>query len=117
MRQTYVYFIRAAAFVKIGHAGDPLQRMYDLQIGCPYKMELMGTVVCSDGPKWEARVHHRLRSYRLHGEWFVLSSDVERHVALILKYGLKSARVVCRDGRLTIPKLTPNLHPQAQKRA
>ncbi|WP_408058398.1 GIY-YIG nuclease family protein [Streptomyces anthocyanicus] len=72
-----VYVIGAAGHpdrVKIGHAIDPLQRLWtDLQPGSPVELYLMWTWAPPEGKTaqaCEAVLHQVLSGYRIHNEWF-----------------------------------------------
>ena len=67
--------------VKIGISENPEQRQKTLQTGCPFKLILiakfmMGELV--DAKRAEDVIHHVLRQYHLHGEWF----DVDPNFAI-----------------------------------
>ncbi len=63
-----VYFIydSCADAVKIGQAGDPLERLRILQIGNPTKLELLTWIDPADERLW----HYGFAHARLRGEWF-----------------------------------------------
>ncbi|MGR4927335.1 GIY-YIG nuclease family protein [Bradyrhizobium sp. CAR08] len=66
-----VYFARAGhdGPIKIGYtASDPLDRVGDLQTGCPWRITLIGAV--SGTTQDEARLHALFPHLRLEGEWF-----------------------------------------------
>jgi hypothetical protein len=74
-----VYFLKAGPFVKIGFtAGPPQARIADLKTGCPYEIELIGTV---PGPqKLESELHRRFAVHRASREWFHAHSDILQYV-------------------------------------
>lgn len=67
---SYVYAIQAGdnGPVKIGHSGDPLQRLAKLQTGNPEPLHLRA-VIPGDKPT-EDDLHQRFADARLIGEWF-----------------------------------------------
>lgn len=69
-----VYVIRCNEFYKIGRASNPLQRLGDLQIGCPYELRLVQVFYTSlaGAAALEAELHERYAEYRVRGEWFAL---------------------------------------------
>jgi len=66
----YVYFIQAGARgpVKIGFAFNPYARLEELQVGNPFRLQLIGAI--QGGRAEEIRLHERFKSDRLEGEWF-----------------------------------------------
>jgi hypothetical protein len=78
-----LYFIRwEGGPVKIGRALDPKRRLAHFQVGCPYDLILVGTV--PNGGEWEWRIHSKLQSERMRGEWFAWTPRTER----IVRYAL-----------------------------
>lgn len=67
---TRVYFIRCHDAIKIGMTRrHPMDRLYDLQAGCPYDLELVAWLdncFC----RFEPLLHKFFRAYRIHREWF-----------------------------------------------
>jgi hypothetical protein len=76
-----VYFIRCNEFVKIGRAMDVQQRLTELQVGCPDKLELLATI--EGGPKEERAFHKLFSDIHVRGEWFLLN-DRLRHAITAL---------------------------------
>jgi hypothetical protein len=75
-----VYFVRAGEHVKIGHtAGRVHKRLAQLQIGNPYRLELIGTM--AGGPQQERAMHRRFAHLRAHGEWFQAAPDLLAAIA------------------------------------
>lgn len=68
------YFVRArdTDMIKIGRAADVKQRISDLQVACPYPLDLLVSVVGD----FEKHAHKRFKTSRLHGEWFSLSGVI-----------------------------------------
>lgn len=67
---TFVYFALAPItdMVKIGRSDAPHERLSDLQVGSPEKLQMLSTFL---GPRdLEAYIHDRFKQYRSHGEWF-----------------------------------------------
>lgn len=73
--------------VKIGYSDDPHARIRDLQVGCPYKLKLIGTRPGSR--KEEKSLHSLFYNHRLHGEWYQGHEEVLDFV----KYCTKSQGV------------------------
>lgn len=79
-----VYFIAAGEHVKIGHTtGDPAKRMEGLQVGCPFKMKLLGTIPGTR--EVERALHSRFRSSALGGEWFSLTGRVKELIETMIR--------------------------------
>lgn len=75
MSDQFVYIILSEEIhaIKVGLAKDPLRRMGNLQVGCPYTLRLLAY-----GPgdrKMEKDLHHRLRYSHMRGEWFELDRN------------------------------------------
>jgi hypothetical protein len=71
-----LYFIQCGEFTKIGIASDPYSRLVELQVGCPYKLELLSVKYPADAGLAEELMHSRLDQYRVRGEWFKLPNDL-----------------------------------------
>lgn len=70
-----VYFLRAGEFIKIGKAtGTPANRVAALRTGCPFPIEVMGTI--AGGLECEIKLHRRFAHIRAHGEWFHAAPDL-----------------------------------------
>jgi predicted GIY-YIG superfamily endonuclease len=83
MTQTFVYAIYCPNKneVKIGYATDPLKRLSQLQTGTTDRLDLLYTFV--GGLVEEKKIHERLKSHRISGEWFKYNSHV---IAVILEF-------------------------------
>jgi hypothetical protein len=80
----YVYVLRAPdGTSKIGIAGDPAQRLRDLQTGSPVVLKLVG--VMPGGLSLERLLHRRFAAHRLHGEWFspAIQDDLDQLLAVL----------------------------------
>lgn len=72
----YVYFIKAGSsppMLKIGKANNPQVRLVELQTGCPFKLELLGTLKCKSpmhSRTVEKQLHRLFRKEKQRGEWF-----------------------------------------------
>lgn len=69
----FVYGIQAGDLVKIGFAADPVKRLRALQTSNPETLEVVylekhGTRL--EAKNREAKLHRRLRSMAVRGEWF-----------------------------------------------
>jgi len=77
-----VYFIKPAKlrYVKIGITKGLAQRLYELQHGCPEKLDVLLTL-----PGWvemEARLHYAFIRHHSHGEWFRLARPIEQFIEM-----------------------------------
>src|SRR5258708_6780159 len=81
-----IYFIQVCNLgpIKIGYTkARPLDRMEELQCGCPWSLRLMGAV---NGSKFdEARLHDKFAPFKMMREWF--SADILADVNEILLSG------------------------------
>jgi len=75
-----IYFIKCHSFVKIGHA-IATDRIEQLQIGCPYKLEALGYLDgdMKDEKKLHKRFSHLRKSRR--SEWFRLDEELRNFIA------------------------------------
>lgn len=75
MRKAYIYIVNCHAYYKIGIATRVKTRLSELQVGNPYKIELIEqfeidqTYIIS----FERRLHTILDGWKIRGEWFELS--------------------------------------------
>lgn len=83
-----VYFIEAVGTdtVKIGvTAGDPEDRLKQLQTGCPHKLRLR--VAIHGDLRLEQWLHQQFDHLCIGGEWFRLTAEVEAYIATSLFLG------------------------------
>jgi hypothetical protein len=92
----YVYFLKTVVTgregslykYKIGHAGDVVKRIGQLQTGCPAEIALFGTLKCKS-KKNAAEVERSLHEYfadRRHlGEWFQFSARNAWAIRLLMR--------------------------------
>lgn len=80
----YVYVIKSKndrlGAVKIGYTSHSnfSYRIKALQTGCPFKLEF--ELVLPGTSKDEAAIHRRFKPYRLVGEWFERSFEVDEFI-------------------------------------
>lgn len=75
----FIYLIqcgRRGGPVKIGRAEDVDARLRSLQVGCPYPLTLIASMLVAESEKVETALHGRFRSLWIRGEWFEGSQDV-----------------------------------------
>lgn len=81
-----IYFIQEEQrrAIKIGYtAGDPLDRMADLQTGNPDTLNLIG--VTSGTTKKEGKLHDVFSPEHIRGEWFKPSTRLLNHIKRLPK--------------------------------
>lgn len=74
-----IYFLQAGPFVKIGYTNGIRTRLNDLQVGCPYKQQLLATL---DGDeRLELKIHDLAEDYHARAEWFHHKGNLKRWIA------------------------------------
>lgn len=70
----FTYFVRRGDAIKIGHSGNPKQRISDLQICFPEPLEVIAVIpnTIIDEPT----AHKKFAHLRLSGEWFQATPDL-----------------------------------------
>ena len=78
-----IYFITArdVGRVKIGYSHRPDSRITNLNTGSPVALTLER--VCDGDFETERALHTRFAAHRHLGEWFVLSDEIEAHMATL----------------------------------
>ena len=66
----YVYVIQCRNFIKIGTTNNPQKRLSELQVGCPFKLNLLQSFASCAPKADEKRLHDLLHKRRVRGEWF-----------------------------------------------
>jgi hypothetical protein len=80
MSESYIYAIycKLSNRVKIGWSNNPHARLEEIQIHSPTTLELLGYIPFRNPKKIaEPILHKLLNNYRLHGEWFDCSDNVQ----------------------------------------
>ena len=81
-----IYFIRCQKYVKIGYAKDVSKRLSELQVGCPFELQIMSVIPGT--PALERRFHEVLRDFHIRGEWFLCNtSSPVRKIMVLLNNG------------------------------
>jgi hypothetical protein len=97
----YVVAARGSDLVRIGLAPDPGQRLRELQVGSPLKLELAHAHPCPDRPAAEAIVaelERRFAGRRAHGHWYRLGAvDVRSALAHPATLAAPEAATVARS--------------------
>lgn len=78
-----VYFVVAPSIgrVKIGLSNNPANRFAEIKACSPVAVELLVSV--DGGQELENDLHHHFAAQRVHGEWFVFSSEIATLVAAL----------------------------------
>lgn len=75
--------------IKIGFANDVDTRIEQLQAGNPRRLRLLARI--HGDSVMEAALHRQYRAYRLVGEWFEWSNEIETFVHSCNYYGARNA--------------------------
>lgn len=78
-----IYVIECEGFVKIGLGFMPEGRLQQLQVGCPFKLHLVGTFAGTADD--EKALHSRFARLRHRGEWFRREGEIEAWLNARLK--------------------------------
>lgn len=65
---TFIYFLRAGEFVKIGHSTRWKMRIEQMQTGSPHTIVPLLVLIAKPG--LERKLHNRFRADHFRGEWF-----------------------------------------------
>ena len=70
-----VYFVKHKTMkpIKIGVTSNLTKRLQALRVSCPYGLDLIGRILSPEPKELESKLHKRLKSKRLNGEWFDIS--------------------------------------------
>lgn len=112
----YVYFIQAGndrGPIKIGSSDNPDERLRTLQTAHYELLVLVGTMVCYTTED-EQRIHRRLASSRLRGEWFSPTPSVLKMMMQCSDYTPRRRLFVDRD--LADLRRTLRINAQGRKR-
>ena len=75
MKKSYIYIIKCHEYYKIGIATRVNKRLSELQVGNPYKIELVERFEIDPHYilSFERRLHAILGGWNVRGEWFELN--------------------------------------------
>lgn len=99
----YVYFARTLTgprMLKVGKARAPAQRVAELQTGCPFELELVGSLKCKSEQHAmgiEKAAHAMFRRAQVRGEWFEYNPHIERAVMALLERPADDLRATVRE--------------------
>ena len=86
--KTHIYFVQSGKKgpIKIGIASNVCKRIDELQIGNPYKLNLIAAIpvtsrkMATDIEKW---MHRRFKTQHIRGEWFQGNIKVQKLINII----------------------------------
>jgi hypothetical protein len=93
-----VYFFVATnqtkRLLKIGKANDIQRRLSQVQVGCPYRVTLLGFIELeSDRQAYQVEklLHQRFSRFRTNsgGEWFRMTKDVENDCRSLISEAMR----------------------------
>lgn len=73
----YIYLIGSLkyGFVKIGYSKNPHKRLKEIQVGCPFEVNILS--VAKGNMLKEKLIHKKYSKYKSFGEWFFIKGEVE----------------------------------------
>lgn len=75
---TFIYFLRAGPFVKIGHSKTWKTRRAQMQVGSPH--DIVPILVLIGTSSLERTLHAKFRADHYRGEWFHMSERISAFV-------------------------------------
>jgi hypothetical protein len=79
----YVYIVDCLGYTKIGAAHDVKRRIFALQAGNPFKLEIIHSFYHRSYIEAEAALHRSFKDFRIDREWFKLDFKQKRWLAEI----------------------------------
>lgn len=75
-----IYFIKSdSGHIKIGYSNNNIEKRLDqLQCACPFNLTLLKTM--RGGTKQEKLIHKHFAEFKVRGEWFVLSDEIQKFI-------------------------------------
>lgn len=77
-KQTYVYFMLAGKYIKIGFSNNIHSRMSTLQTGNPSKIQLLCAI--NGRREEELMLHKKFKDYHYKGEWFHYVAPIKEYI-------------------------------------
>lgn len=102
----FIYFIqeRGCDLIKIGFSNNPRKRLKALQVANPHKLLLLYAFPSTRD--FETKIHNKLRSQRVRGEWYFSHPDVRAFIGTLHK---TLAQIKAKNPNIrTIPDETLN---------
>lgn len=110
----YVYFLMAPndgwMYVKIGRSYDPVERLGELQVGCPFRITKAAKVQClsvKQSQKVEKALHKQFCPENTNGEWFRFAwneGDARRELMTRIEFVLNAHLRSWRFEEIDVPK-------------
>lgn len=74
----YVFANFFSGVCKIGFTKNPLNRLKQVQTGCPYKLEIV--LVINGSVKVEKALHRKYKKFKTNGEWFLFRGELKESI-------------------------------------
>lgn len=95
--ETFVYFVRAGEFVKIGQSTRWKDRVNEMQVGSPYT--IIPLLVLVGPPRLERELHKRFWTDHFRGEWFHMGPAIRRFIKDSLPKCVANKHVILKGPR------------------
>lgn len=105
-----VYFIRSSDYIKIGYTDNPLNRISQIQVSNPDKLEVL--LIIEGDLVFENEMHSMFSEDFHRGEWFRYSDTIKKFISdnlqndLSYYYGFKSADIDLNKQKLKNLRIT-----------
>jgi hypothetical protein len=88
----FLYFIKGGDAIKVGITENVEQRLTDIQVGNPTKVELLHSIYMSDeeGREAESEIHNMFIKTNLSGEWYQATQFMLDYIRNIKENGWES---------------------------
>lgn len=106
-----VYIIQSGLYFKIGKANDVSNRLKTLQTSTPTPLRLIATKQDNEAFSLESKIHSKLSSYRVRGEWFLTTKEVIE--GLIKEFGFNQKNKIENKIPDDVSKIIQVLHRRA----
>lgn len=81
-RPTFLYFVEAGGYIKIGIAGRWKKRLSGLQSSCPLPIKRLLVIRATRG--MESDIHEKFKEFCTRGEWFRDVPEIRKFIARAL---------------------------------
>lgn len=76
----YLIGSRDLKYVKIGYSRKLTDRITAIQNSCPFDIEILAIVTSHKPRKTEKKLHYKFSGYKIRGEWFNLTEEIEAFI-------------------------------------
>lgn len=83
-QRTFIYFIKAGKFIKIGRSRSWRKRMVGISTSTPHKIEVL--LVLRGEDDQEGATHRQFERFRVKGEWFKDHPEIRSYIAYKKRY-------------------------------